>query len=179
MPSPMVPHHETLFGGAAFGGFANCPSLLASSASRELIRRWMSCGILRVSGFDVDYGRDESGRAGSGGKPKSPRSSPDAVRFIDLLAFPAVQLLDVTGPLQVFASANDIVVDAGGSPPYTLRLVAQGGQGVTASAGLALAAEPLPPADAAVDTLMVAGGQGVDAAAADVVLVDWVRERAA
>ena len=110
--------------------------------------------------------------------PKSPRSSPDAVRFIDLLAFPAVQLLDVTGPLQVFASANDIVVEAGGSPPYMLRVVAPGGQGVTASAGLALAAEPLPPADAAVDTLMVAGGQGVDAAAADVVLVDWVRERA-
>ena len=110
--------------------------------------------------------------------PKSPRSSPNAVRFIDLLAFPAVQLLDVTGPLQVFASANDIVVEAGGSPPYTLRVVAQGGQGITASAGLALAAEPLPPADAAVDTLMVAGGQGVEAAAADVVLVDWVRERA-
>jgi transcriptional regulator GlxA family with amidase domain len=59
-----------------------------------------------------------------------------------------------------------------------LRVVAQGGQGITASAGLALAAEPLPPADAAVDTLMVAGGQGVEAAAADVVLVDWVRERA-
>ena len=110
--------------------------------------------------------------------PKSPRSSPNAVRFIDLLAFPAVQLLDVTGPLQVFASANDIVVEAGGSPPYALRVVAQGGQGITASAGLALAAEPLPPADAAVDTLMVAGGQGVEAAAADVVLVDWVRERA-
>jgi transcriptional regulator GlxA family with amidase domain len=110
--------------------------------------------------------------------PKSPRSSPNAVRSIDVLAFPAVQLLDVTGPLQVFASANDIVAEVGGSPPYALRVVAQGGQGVTASAGLALAAEPLPPADAAVDTLMVAGGQGVEAAAADVVLVDWVRERA-
>jgi transcriptional regulator GlxA family with amidase domain len=110
--------------------------------------------------------------------PKSPRFSPNAVRSIDVLAFPAVQLLDVTGPLQVFATANDIVAEAGGTPPYVLRVVAQGGQGITASAGLALAAEPLPPADVAVDTLMVAGGEGVDAAAADVVLIDWVRERA-
>jgi transcriptional regulator GlxA family with amidase domain len=110
--------------------------------------------------------------------PKSPRSSPNAVRPVDLLAFPAVQLLDVTGPLQVFASANDIVAEAGRTPPYVLRVVAQGGHGVTASAGLGLAAEPLPPVGAAVDTLMVAGGQGVEAAAADPILVEWVRERA-
>jgi hypothetical protein len=42
--------------------------------------------------------------------PKSPRSSPNPIRVIDVLTFPAVQLLDVTGPVQVFASANDIVV---------------------------------------------------------------------
>ncbi len=77
--------------------------------------------------------------------PKSPRSAPNAVRVIEVLAYPAVQLLDVTGPLQVFASANDHVAASGGAPPYVLRVVAQGGQGVTASAGLALAAEPLPP----------------------------------
>jgi transcriptional regulator GlxA family with amidase domain len=103
-----------------------------------------------------------------------------------MLAFPSVQLLDVTGPLQVFASANDLVSEAGGMPPYTLRVVArtgaQGGQAgtanVTASAGLELAADPLPPIDEPLDTLIVAGGQGVEAAAADPVLVDWVRQRA-
>jgi len=87
-------------------------------------------------------------------------------------------LLDVTGPLQVFASANDLVVEAGGTPPYAPRVVAQRGKSVTASAGLGIAVAPLPPANAAVDTLMIAGGQGVEAAAADPVLVDWVRERA-
>jgi transcriptional regulator GlxA family with amidase domain len=49
---------------------------------------------------------------------------------------------------------------------------------VTASAGLELVADPLPPPRAALDTLIVAGGQGVEAAAADPVLVGWVRGRA-
>jgi len=95
-----------------------------------------------------------------------------------MLAFPSVQVLDVTGPLQVFATANDHVAEAGGSPPYAPSVVAQGGHGVAASAGLGLAADPLPPVGAAVDTLMVAGGPGIEAAAADPVLVEWVRGRA-
>jgi transcriptional regulator GlxA family with amidase domain len=109
--------------------------------------------------------------------PNAPHSAPNAVRVIEVLAFPSVQLLDVTGPLQVFATANDQIAEAGGSPPYAPRIVARGA-GVTASAGLGLVAHPLPPVEAAVDTLLVAGGPGVGAAAADLVLVDWVRERA-
>ena len=110
--------------------------------------------------------------------PNSPRSAPNAVRFIDVLTYPAVQLLDVTGPVQVFASANDIVAKTGGTRPYALRVVARGGQGVTASAGLALAAGPLTAVGDALDTLLVAGGEGAEAAAEDPALVDWVRERA-
>jgi hypothetical protein len=110
--------------------------------------------------------------------PKSPRSSPNAVRVIDVLTYPAVQLLDVTGPIQVFASANDLVAGAGGTRPYLLRVVAQGGEGVTASAGVALAAGPLTKFGGALDTLLVAGGEGAEAAAENPVLVDWVRERA-
>src|SRR5580692_5642006 len=106
--------------------------------------------------------------------PKSPRSPPNAVRLVEVLAYPAVQLLDVTGPLQVFASANDLVAEAGGSPPYLLRVVAKDGQGVTASAGLVIATRPLSRIGAALDTLIIAGGPGVEAAAADPVLVDWV-----
>ena len=88
--------------------------------------------------------------------PKSPRSQPNPVRMIEVLAFPAVQLLDVTGPLQVFASANDLVAEAGGTPPYLLRVVAKGGQRVTASAGVEIAAYPLPRGGTALDTLMIA-----------------------
>ena len=110
--------------------------------------------------------------------PKSPRFSPNPVRVIDVLVYPAVQLLDVTGPVQVFASANDLIADAGGAPPYELRVVAQGSKGVTASAGVTLAAGPLSEPDEPLDTLLVAGGEGVEAAIENSVLVDWVRERA-
>src|SRR5271170_691482 len=108
--------------------------------------------------------------------PKFPRFQPtpvrraapargNAARVVEVLAYPSVQLLDVTGPLQVFASANDHVAQAGGTPPYVLRVVAKGGEGVTtASAGLGIATSPLPGAGTPPDTLMVAGGPGVDAA---------------
>jgi transcriptional regulator GlxA family with amidase domain len=111
--------------------------------------------------------------------PKPPQSSPNRVRVIDVLTYPAVQLLDVTGPIQVFASANDLFADAGGAPPYLLKVVAQSGEGATASAGVTLAAGPLTRGGEELDTLLVAGGEGAEVAAENPVLIDWVRERAA
>jgi transcriptional regulator GlxA family with amidase domain len=110
--------------------------------------------------------------------PKSPRFSPNAVRVIDVLAFPAVQLLDVTGPVQVFASANDVVAETGGARPYALRVVAQGGEDIVSSSGVTLAAGPLTKSGDGLDTLIVAGGEGVDAASENPILIEWVRERA-
>jgi transcriptional regulator GlxA family with amidase domain len=113
--------------------------------------------------------------------PKTPRSPPNAIRSVEVLVYPAVQLLDVTGPLQVFATANDHVTGSGGTAPYVLRVVTRknkdGKQGVMASAGLGIDAAPLPRATTEIDTLIVAGGPGVEAAAADPALVDWVRKR--
>lgn len=100
-------------------------------------------------------------------------------RAIEVLAFPSVQLLDVAGPLQVFTCANEHVARSGGEPPYAPLVVAQDGGGIATSAGLGLATAPLPPAGAALDTLLVAGGAGVDAAVADPALVGWVTARAA
>src|SRR5580692_11305831 len=110
--------------------------------------------------------------------PIHPRSAPHPVRVVELLAFPLVQLLDVTGPFQVFASANDLVLEAGGRPPYDLQVVARSGAQVTASSGLKLSTRPLPLAGDVVDTLLVAGGQGVEAAAADPAIIEWVQTRA-
>jgi transcriptional regulator GlxA family with amidase domain len=78
----------------------------------------------------------------------------------------------------VFASANDLVAGAGRGRPYLLRVVAPGGESVTASAGVALATVPLTPLGEALDTLLVAGGEGTEAAAENPALVDWVRQRA-
>lgn len=63
-------------------------------------------------------------------------------RSIEVLAFASVQLLDVSGPLQVFATANELALKAGGAAPYAPRVVTRGGQHVAASAGLVLAASP-------------------------------------
>ncbi len=108
--------------------------------------------------------------------PKDPRFPPTP-RGVDILAFPGVQLLDVAGPLQVFASANDLAAGPDGEPPYAPRVVAQEDT-IASSAGLGLAAAPLPAIDAPLDTLIVAGGRGVHEAAANPALVAWVRKRA-
>jgi transcriptional regulator GlxA family with amidase domain len=97
-------------------------------------------------------------------------------KTIHVLAFANVQVLDVTGPLQVFASANDIARQQGLPPPYAPTVIASGGGAVMSSAGLALLAEPLP--EAGSDTLIIAGGWGVYGAAEDASLVQWVREHA-
>ena len=110
--------------------------------------------------------------------PKLPPSSPNVPRTVEVLAFPDVQLLDVTGPLQVFASANRHVAEGGGLPPYAVGIVAKGGGSVTASAGVGLLVRPLPARRQGVDTLIVAGGDGVDAASGDTEIVAWLRGRA-
>jgi len=97
-------------------------------------------------------------------------------KTIHVLAFANVQLLDVTGPLQVFASANDIARQQGLPAPYAPTVIASGGGAVNASAGLAMLAEPLPNQPS--DTLIIAGGWGVYTAAEDAELVSWVREHA-
>ncbi|TIT72340.1 MAG: AraC family transcriptional regulator, partial [Mesorhizobium sp.] len=46
------------------------------------------------------------------------------MRRIEVLAYPDVQLLDVSGPLQVFASANDFRTQAGETAAYEVVVVA-------------------------------------------------------
>ncbi|MEA3126648.1 MAG: hypothetical protein QOD67_3667 [Caballeronia sp.] len=100
-------------------------------------------------------------------------------RRIDILAFADVQLLDVAGPLQAFASANELSLGRGADAPYLARVVAATAGEIQSTAGLGLLAQPLPAAQQTTDTLIVAGGRGVHAASKDPAQVAWVRERAA
>jgi transcriptional regulator GlxA family with amidase domain len=109
--------------------------------------------------------------------PNNPPFAPSP-RRVELLAFPDVQLLDITGPFQVFASANRHTQESGQSPPYTLKVVAADPGTILSSAGFAFLAEALPSADEPLDTLVIAGGHGIRAAFRDHALVDWVRQRA-
>ncbi|UYG05185.1 DJ-1/PfpI family protein [Halomonas sp. LR3S48] len=81
-------------------------------------------------------------------------------RTVALLAYSGCQLLDVSGPWQVFASANDL----SGRELYRLHLTADTPGSVATNGGLALQADiawrdlaTLGP----VDTLLIAGGRGV------------------
>lgn len=111
--------------------------------------------------------------------PKTPRFTPSRRQplRIEFLAFPDVQLLDVAGPLQVFASANEFVSAAGRPRPYEPVVVADRPL-VTASAGLGLATQTLPAPRRPLDTLIVAGGYGVHPACENAALVRWIKARA-
>lgn len=95
------------------------------------------------------------------------------MRRIEILAYPDIQLLDVSGPLQVFASANDFRAQAGEPAPYEVAVVAAAPR-IRTSAGLVLETAALPPHGARIDTLIVPGGWGVNAACGDPELVQWV-----
>lgn len=99
-------------------------------------------------------------------------------RRIEILAYPNVQVLDITGPLQVFASANDLCRLRGKPEPYVLATVAAHSR-ITTSAGLSLATEDIPASGTPLDTLIVPGGYGIDRACLDTDLVSFVQTRAA
>ena len=114
--------------------------------------------------------------------PKSPRISPRGfslrpARRIEVLGYPSVQLLDVSGPLQVFVTTNEIVQKSGAEPPYSVHVVTAQGGTVTASCGLGVDSEPLL-SNRRPDTLIIAGGPGVHAASGDAELRAMVCQRA-
>lgn len=78
---------------------------------------------------------------------------------VALLVFPGFQLLDAAGPMAAFEVTARLRPDA-----YTLRAIAARAGVIASSSGLELLARPLGRADA-VDTLIVAGGEGARRAA--------------
>lgn len=99
-------------------------------------------------------------------------------KVVYLLAYPDVQLLDICGPLQVLASANLRAQEQGLGTPYVMSVVAASAAGVMSSAGLGLQTVPLPAPDQPCDTLLVAGGRGVEAAMEDKTLQQWLLDHA-
>lgn len=100
----------------------------------------------------------------------------DLPHRIEILAFANAQVLDVTGPAQVFATANDLS-PAGTPKPYVIDIVSTEVEVVTSS-GIVLRSTRLA-GEVAGGTLIVSGGYGVNAACRDADLLDWIRRRAA
>ncbi len=89
-----------------------------------------------------------------------------------IVAFADVQVLDVTGPSEVFSLANR----ESGAERYAIELVAGDGASLRTSSGLELVPHgSLYGCRGSIDTLVVAGGQGVREAGRDERLVSWLR----
>lgn len=98
------------------------------------------------------------------------------MRRIAVLAFPEFQLLDVTGPWEVFGRTTRWLRDQGRTGGYTLELAASAGGSVTSSSGLELSVhKTLGQLRGPLDTLVVAGGLGTRAALRDAGLVRFLR----
>jgi transcriptional regulator GlxA family with amidase domain len=95
-----------------------------------------------------------------------------------MVAFPGAQILDVTGPLEVFAMATQAQRAAG--PGYRIEIAAARRGPFETSSGMRLVADlACGEVRGAVDTLLVAGGEGVRAAVGDRRLLAFVARTAA
>jgi transcriptional regulator GlxA family with amidase domain len=91
-------------------------------------------------------------------------------REVVIAGFPGVQALDVVGPHDVFAGAS--LLTNGG---YDVVVASIDGQPITTATGLGFVATPLPDPSEPIDTVVLPGGGGVDAARANAELVGWIK----
>jgi transcriptional regulator GlxA family with amidase domain len=99
-------------------------------------------------------------------------------RHVVIVAFDGLQPLDAVGPHEVFAGAGRAAASLGRTGGYRVTLASAAGATVVAESGLELGTRPLPEPSERIDTLVLAGGRGADAAAADESLVGWIRHAA-
>jgi transcriptional regulator GlxA family with amidase domain len=93
-------------------------------------------------------------------------------RTIGFVIFPGLQILDATGPIAAFEVGGRVA-----RQPYAIRLFARQAGLVRSTSGVSLPAEAFAAAEG-LDTLMVAGGDGTNAAAKDPAVLDFVRGQA-
>lgn len=95
-------------------------------------------------------------------------------RRVAILIFDGVQTLDVTGPLEVFATAARLAAAPGRAPVYTTEILAPRAGVVTSRSGLRLLPDrAIGAVRGRIDTLIVAGGD-VAAVAADRAVRRWL-----
>jgi len=99
---------------------------------------------------------------------------------IAMLAFPNVQVLDVMGPLEVFSRASRWLCENGKRDEHVYRVEIIGPKrgAFLTSSGLRLYADHgIVDAGRGIDTLLIAGGPGVNACRANQPVLRWVRRQ--
>jgi len=100
---------------------------------------------------------------------------------IAALAYPDVQILDVTGPLEVFSRTSRWLRDHGHRPDdaYQVEILGLERGPFPASSGIQLVADrAYAEVKGGIDTLLIAGGRGVTQHWKDRSLVGWIRAQA-
>jgi transcriptional regulator GlxA family with amidase domain len=107
---------------------------------------------------------------------KSPSRARSRTHRVVMLGFPRAQVLDITGPLEVFSRTARWLADHRGraTPAYETELVAARAGPVTMSNGLQLLASRRYADVDDADTLLVAGGIGWEEAIADRRMLAWL-----
>ncbi|MBG6136511.1 GlxA family transcriptional regulator [Longispora fulva] len=105
---------------------------------------------------------------------------PETHRVV-IAVFPGVELLDVTGPAEVFSVASHVI--GAGRRGYHVEIAATNAGAVRTSSGVRLVADlTLADVDGHVDTLLVSGAMRHDGpaveAVVDATVVDWLRTAA-
>ena len=102
-----------------------------------------------------------------------------ASRHVVLLVYDGFNLLDLSGPLQTFATANRLAASAPAEPPYRLTVASLHGGTVACGAGLGVDTVALAAVDdQPVDTLLVSGGCRGDDFEHPVELEHWIAKNA-
>jgi transcriptional regulator GlxA family with amidase domain len=99
-------------------------------------------------------------------------------RHVVIVTFDGLQPLDAVGPHEVFAGAARAAAGSGRAGGYRVTIASRGGGPVRSESGLELGTVPLPAQTERIDTLVLAGGSGATAAAADEALVYWIARTA-
>jgi transcriptional regulator GlxA family with amidase domain len=99
---------------------------------------------------------------------------------VGVLVFEGVQSLDLTGPVEVFAAAGELIERTGRvAPGYEIATISRDGAPLQSSSGLRIVPDfDFAHAPRRIDTLIVPGGRGSRAAGADEATIAWVKRTA-
>ena len=112
---------------------------------------------------------------------QSPQVRVTKIRPISIITYPGVEIIDLTGPMEVFAFANNALERSGvcSEPAYPMQVLAANPGPVMSSCGLRIIADKAySHVQDSIDTLLIAGTPDVSCLLCDPALQVWVRTMA-
>jgi transcriptional regulator GlxA family with amidase domain len=97
-------------------------------------------------------------------------------KSVVILGFEGVQALDLVGPFEVFIGATLCLAAQGRHDDgYDVTIASLDGRPVSTGTGLEIVAKPLPASRQPIDTVVLPGGYGTEAARRDPDLIAWIQ----